>query len=235
MTVPGLPSTPEQVRAGQAVYSRAGLAIYDWLVLGLSNSWIWRCPTRRLLTHYDAHVSANHLDVGVGTGFFLDHCQFPSPPRLELLDLNANSLAVTARRVRRYQPGCWQRNVLEPWDLQPPRFTSIGLNYLLHCLPGNMAAKSVVFDHLQPSLEPGGVVFGSTLLQGDAPRSATARRLMAFYNQKGIFSNTDDDRAGLERELARRFTASEVVMVGCAALFWGRRGSAPAANVSASP
>lgn len=176
----------------------------------------------RPLAHYNEHVTASHLDVGVGTGYFLDRCQFPAPPRLELLDLNANSLAATARRVRRYQPRCWQRNVLEPWELPTPRFTSIGLNYLVHCLPGDMASKSVVFDHLLPYLEPGGVVFGSTLLQGDAPRSATAQRLMAFYNHKGIFSNTHDAEVTLRQALAQRFDEYQVKIIGCAALFSAR-------------
>ena len=86
---PGSAVTPEQVVAGQAVYSRRALHLYDPIVLGLSNRLIWKCPTPRLLTHYERHVTANHLDVGVGTGYFLDRCRFPSTtPRIALLDLN---------------------------------------------------------------------------------------------------------------------------------------------------
>ncbi|HZM07834.1 MAG TPA: hypothetical protein VFC11_05185 [Methylocella sp.] len=61
--------SPEQIAAGQAVYTKRMLGIYDWLVLGLSNRLIWRCPTQGLVAHYDRHVTANHLDVGVGTGY----------------------------------------------------------------------------------------------------------------------------------------------------------------------
>jgi hypothetical protein len=76
--------TPEQVVAGQAVYTKRMLGIYDWLVLGiydwlvlgLSNRLIWRCPTPGLVAHYDRHVTANHLYAGVGTGYFLDCCRF---------------------------------------------------------------------------------------------------------------------------------------------------------------
>jgi hypothetical protein len=60
--------TPEQVAAGQAVYTKRMLGIYDWLVLGLSNRLIWHSPTQGLVAHYDRHVTANHLDAGVGTG-----------------------------------------------------------------------------------------------------------------------------------------------------------------------
>src|SRR4051794_1502272 len=97
--------TAARIEAGQAIYTRSTLALYDALVLGLSNRFIWRCPTARLLDLYDAHVTANHLEVGVGTGYFLDRCRFPSEhPRLVLLDLNRNCLEATRRRVRRFRP-----------------------------------------------------------------------------------------------------------------------------------
>lgn len=68
----------EQVRAGHAAYTRRSLRLYDIVVLGLTNHLIWNCPTKRLLQNYNKHITANHLDVGVGTGYFLDHCRFPS-------------------------------------------------------------------------------------------------------------------------------------------------------------
>jgi hypothetical protein len=42
---------------------------------------------------------------------------------------------------------------------------------------------------------------------------------MAFYNSKGVFSNTQDDLETLTRELEKRFSAVHVETVGCAALF----------------
>ena len=95
----------KQVEAGQAVYTKLTLAIYDLWVLGISNRLIWKCPSFHLLELYNQHISGNHLDLGVGTGFFLDRCTFPtSNPRLFLMDLNPNSLEVTSRRVARYHP-----------------------------------------------------------------------------------------------------------------------------------
>jgi hypothetical protein len=49
---------------------------------------------------YDSNITANHLDVGVGTGYFLERearhqggrCQFSSSaPRIALMDLNATN------------------------------------------------------------------------------------------------------------------------------------------------
>jgi len=215
--------TPEQIFAGQAVYTRRVLSGYDFFVLGISNRWLWRCPTRRLELHYRAHLSANHLDVGVGSGYFLDRCKFPTPsPRLALMDMNEAALAYAAGRVSRYHPQCYVRSALAPIALDTPGFDSIGVNYLLHCLPGRMPEKAVVFDHLRPLMRPGAVLFGATLVQGDAPRNLPARRLMAFYNRKGIFSNTADTLDALTLELSLRFENVQVELVGCAALFAAR-------------
>ncbi len=212
-----------EVLAGQAVYSKTTLAIYDLLVLGLSNRLIWRCPTPLLLELYNQRVSANHLDLGVGTGYFLDRCRFPAQPRVVLVDLNANSLEATTQRISRYQPVSYRRNVLEDFAFEEKHFDSVGVNYLLHCMPGDIRAKAIVFDHIDRYLNPGGIVFGSTLLQGGVQRNAVAKRLMKIYNGKGIFGNESDSLEDLRNELARRFHDSNVRVVGCAALFWARK------------
>ncbi len=214
--------TPAQVEAGQAVYTRRALSSYDFTVLNVSNRFIWRCPTRHLEAHYARHVAADHLDVGVGSGFFLDRCRFPAAtPRVALMDLNANALAFTGERIARYAPEIYQRNVLEPIRIEAPPFDSVGMNYLLHCLPGTIASKGVVFDHLKALMSPGAVLFGSTLLQGGVPRTWPARRLMEIYNAKGIFSNREDHLDGLREALEARFINVSIEVVGCAALFAG--------------
>ncbi|HYH22581.1 MAG TPA: class I SAM-dependent methyltransferase [Azospirillum sp.] len=213
--------TDAAVHAGQAAYKDWVLRwVYDFWVLGVSNHWIWKCPTARLRAQYDANLSANHLDVGVGTGYYLGRCRFPSPaPRLALMDLNPNSLKHAGAGAARHAPELLRRNVLAPIAYDGRGFDSVGLMYLLHCLPGRMAEKAVAFDHLRPLMNPGAVVFGATLVQGDAPRSRAAQRLMDVYNAKGVFSNRDDTVAGLRAELAKRFARPEVELVGCAAVF----------------
>ena len=215
--------TPEQVKAGQAIYTKSTLRAYDFVVLGLSNRFVWECPSRRIEEHYNRHVTANHLDVGVGTGYFLDRCRFPSPtPRVALLDLNQSALEHAARRIARYKPETYRRNVLEPILLDTPKFDSVGINYLLHCLPGTIESKAVALDHLKALMNANAVLFGSTLLQRGVSRSWLAVRLMSGYNRKGIFSNQSDDLAGLEGALRQRFRDVVVEVVGCAAIFSGR-------------
>lgn len=214
---------PADVKAGQAIYSAGILRLYDWYVLGLSNRLVWRCPTAKIEQLYREHLSGNHLDVGVGTGYFLDRCPFPErSPRIVLMDLNPTCLAAASERIARYEPQQVQCNILEPIQYDGPQFASISMNYVLHCLPGTLSQKSVVFDHLKSLLRPNGTLFGSTILGDGLPRNLMAQTLMSVYNRKGIFSNQDDSLQALQDALDRRFESCRVDTVGCVALFWGK-------------
>jgi hypothetical protein len=210
----------DPTHAGQAIYNPATLALYDLVVLGISNRLIWQCPTRRILQLYDRHVTANHLDVGVGTGWYLDHCRFPgSDVRLGLMDLNTDSLRKAAGRLQRYKPELYRADVLKPIQINAKPFRSVSLSYLLHCLPGSITQKAVVFDHLTSLLERRGVLFGATLLSSGVERTGPARALMRVYNSKGVFSNDADSLDALRHELASRYKQVSIQVVGCAALF----------------
>lgn len=215
-------ATPQQIEAGQAVYTKRVLALYDYLVLGFSNRFIWKCPSQRIQAHYDRHITTNHLDVGVGTGYFLDRCRFPSTPHLTLVDLNPNSLEFASNRLARYKPQTFKRNVLEPIEIGTSEVDSVAVSYVLHCVPGTIESKAAAFDHLKDLMNPAAVLFGSTLLQGGVAQTWYAKRLMNIYNAKGIFCNERDDLEGLRRALAQRFRDVSVEVVGCVALFAGR-------------
>jgi len=209
---------------GAAVYTPAALALYDLAVLRFSNSLVWQCSSHVLLDFYNRHISAKHLDIGVGTGYFLDKCRFPSTtPQIALFDLNPNSLAKSAKRLRRYNPSCYLGNALHRIDIGMSDFDSISLNYFLHCLPGNLASKSIVFEHVKPLLKDGGVIFGSTILGEGVRHNPLAQQLMKIYNAKGIFSNLSDSRSDLEAGLKAHFDEHTIHIAGCVALFSARR------------
>ncbi|MDJ0799996.1 MAG: hypothetical protein QNJ51_24845 [Calothrix sp. MO_167.B12] len=65
--------TADNTILGAAIYSKSLLLIYDFFVLGLSNTFCWQCPTKLILNFYNQHISDKHLDVGVGSGYFLDN------------------------------------------------------------------------------------------------------------------------------------------------------------------
>lgn len=208
---------------GQRVYTPLTLAIYDLFVLGFSNRFLWGCPSSELAALYQRNAKARHLDVGVGTGYFLDNVHWPvKEPLITLFDLNPHSLRAAAERIERYEPKLQMGNVLETISLEG-KYNSIGLCYLLHCLPGGMSDKAVVFDHLMPLMEDDGVLFGATICQGAAPRSWAAQKLMNFYNRKGIFSNEMDDPEVLAAELDHRFRDVIIHRFGAVSLFEVRR------------
>jgi hypothetical protein len=210
--------------AGQRIYTPLVLRVYDLVVLEFSNRFAWHCPSERMLERYDRHIGRRHLDLGVGTGWYLDRCTWPvEPPEITLLDLNENSLSVAARRLERYGPRTVRANALDPLPLGDARFESAAANYLLHCLPGPIEAKAAVLAaNVRQYLEPGGVLFGSTILGRGVPHTRIGRRLLRMYNAKGIFSNADDDQLGLERGLTSRLRDVEIEIAGAVALFAGR-------------
>lgn len=210
--------------AGAAIYSKSVLSIYDMFVLGFSNRFAWRCPSRLIVDFYDEHVSGWHLDLGVGTGYFLDKCTFPTPhPQIALADLNPNSLEMAASRLRRYEPTTHVVNVLRPFWIKPASFDSIAMNYLLHCLPGDLQSKGVVFQNLKAMLNPkGGEVFGATILGQGVQHNLLGRTLMMIYNAKGTFCNHWDNSWELERALKTHFHNVDIRIIGCVAFFVGR-------------
>jgi hypothetical protein len=216
--------TSAEIEAGQRIYTPLVLRAYDLVVLGFSNRFAWRCRSATMLEQYERHVGGRHLDLGVGTGWYLDRCRWPvDEPEITLLDLNENSLALAARRLGRYRPRTVRANALEPLPLGDARYESAAANYLLHCLPGPLDSKAATLAaHLRPHLEPGGIVFGSTILGRGAPHTRLGRRLLRLYNRKGIFSNLEDDADGLEQGLASALTDVEIQVVGAVALFSAR-------------
>lgn len=216
--------TQEEIEAGQAVYSPLVLRLYDLLVLGLSNRLLWRCPTPEIVGLYDRNLTACHLDIGVGTGYYLDHACWPvQDPAITLLDLSLHSLEAAARRIARFGPRMIRANCLDPLPLAET-FDSAGLCYLFHCLPGSIRDKAVVLDRLRPHLASGARVFGATILQGNLPRSKAAQCLLDFYNRRGIFSNADDTLEDLESALRQRFEDVRIEVQGVVALFEARAG-----------
>jgi methyltransferase family protein len=206
--------------AGQARYTPAALRAYDVLVLGFNARVAWRCPAHRMVRFYEENMQSPHLDIGVGTGYLLDRCEPPtSAPDITLMDLNPNPLAFASKRLVRYRPKTHQANALEPFGLPAGSSRSVGLNWLLHCLPGDMASKGVVFDHARAVLVAGGRLFGSTILNAGVRHTRRSRWMMNQLNRDGTFCNLDDDLDGLRAALSARFDRPTVKVVGTVALF----------------
>lgn len=203
-------------------YTRSGLTPYD-LVLHLISGPLWGCPTGKVIDLYNAHISGNHLDVGIGTGYFLDRCRFPvERPRLVLMDSNPDPLEHASRRLARYAPQKLLASVLAPVPFDGERFDSVGLNHVVHCLPGTMREKGSAFGHLRALMNDGGTFFGATVLGQGVAHNKLGALWLSHFNAKGVLDNLRDDRDGLEAALREHFSSASVQVIGRTALFWAR-------------
>lgn len=203
--------------ASGGIYNPVTLRLYDAGVLGLTNRLIWRCPTATMVEHYRSHAGRSHLDVGPGTGYFLERIDSPS---LTLLDLNASCLAAASDRVGHGRSvASLQQSFFDPLPREHS-FDSIGLNFLLHCIPSH--EKWDRLSQLRGHLRPGGTIFGSTLIPDPETATLAARALNSTYNKLGVFGNADDTMDELENAL-RGYTEVSTRRVGQVALFSARR------------
>ncbi len=125
--------TSEDVVAGQKSYNPATLKFYDLTVYGFTCPVLWKVPRRELLGLYDRNISAEHLDIGVGSRFLLSKCAMPSADqRITLLDMNPHCLTHVKRRLSQYKVSTVQGNVLEPFPLPKRSHGSAALNLNRH-------------------------------------------------------------------------------------------------------
>lgn len=209
---------------GIKVYTPLSLKLYDWWVLGVSNRYAWNCSTERcLIPHFRNNMKNNHLDIGVGTGYYLTFT--PDICNVSLLDLNTSSLQAASERVGRTRvKESILHDVFNPYPLHlREQFDSVSMFYLLHCLPGDMNDKSEVIAHASTALTKEGHLFGATILGDDAGHNMFGRKLMKIYNQKGIFSNRTDSVEALTSVLSRYFHHVEITVEGRVALFKAER------------
>jgi SAM-dependent methyltransferase len=210
--------------SGASVYSPTILKLYDFGVLGLSNRFVWQCPTKTvLLPFYKEHLGRKHLDAGVGTGFYIARAGLTRSHQLGLLDLNENSLRAAAAQVKEAEVHTFLGDVMKPGS--EPAYTaydSVSLFYLLHCLPGTMDDKETAIANLKRYLAKDGVLYGATILGEEAAHNAMGRVLLKLYNDKGVFHNMGDTLEGLQRMLRRQFEDVQVRRHNKVALFVAR-------------
>jgi SAM-dependent methyltransferase len=203
---------------GQREYTPLFLKIYDPLILGLFSPFVWRCPTKRLVDGYRTHVGQRHLDVGPGTGYFLERAGLPDLSHVTLLDPNANVLRHSSRRLHPLDVTTIEADVLKPLPVAG-RFDSAALNGVLHCLPGPLWRKAAAVTNVAAVLEPTGVLFGASILGDSGRHTWLARSLLKANNRRGTFGNLDDSEEGLRDILEASFECVELATAGSMAIF----------------
>ncbi|HBQ2940102.1 TPA: class I SAM-dependent methyltransferase [Klebsiella pneumoniae] len=205
---------------GTKIYTPLTLKLYDWWVLCISNSYAWNCSTKDILIPYFLqNLSPNHLDIGVGTGYYLT--KIPAHYNISLMDLNPASLKAASARVGEDRIHYKVRHdVFEsyPEELHG-KFDSISMYYLIHCLPGTMEDKRIVIKNAKAALTKGGILYGATILGDKVRNNSFALKLLQIYNKKGIFSNFSDSEEELKKMLSHYFKNIDVIVKGAVAMF----------------
>ena len=99
---------------GQAGYNAAMLAIYDVWVLGFMSRAVWKVPVAQGVDRYRQHMGHRHLDVGPGTGYFIEKADPPRDTAITLLDPNRTVLRQAAKRLEERHPVTVEADVMTP-------------------------------------------------------------------------------------------------------------------------
>ncbi|HSL76260.1 MAG TPA: class I SAM-dependent methyltransferase [Candidatus Limnocylindrales bacterium] len=203
---------------GQADYTPRLLAAYDRVVIGFVAEFVWQTPLEPIMKGYRELIRDDHLDVGPGTGWFIERSSLPDGSKVTLLDPNPNVLRHASGKLKRLDVTTVEADVLKPLPVTGP-FQSAALNLVIHCLPGPMSRKALAIQHIAAVLAPTGRFFGATVLGRSAEHSWRARRVLTLFNWHGGFDNLDDSEEGLREILEASFEEVEIEIAGSAAVF----------------
>jgi SAM-dependent methyltransferase len=203
---------------GQREYTPFFLRIYDPVILGFFTPVVWRCPTTRLVEGYRRSVRSRHLDVGPGTGYFLERAGLPDGSPVTLLDPNVHVLDRASRRLHHLDITSIEADVCKPLPVAGP-FDSAAMNGVIHCLPGPLNRKAEAIANVAAVLAPPGVLFGASILGTSGRHTRLSRRLLESNNRRGVFDNLGDTEDGLREILGAWFENVDVETVGTMAIF----------------
>ena len=207
---------------GQAGYNPVMLAIYDLWVLGFMSRVVLHVPIPPFVENYRAHLGRRHLDVGPGTGYFLEKAAPPEDTEITLLDPNPHVLRRAGKRLASLSPHLVEADVMKPLPVAG-RFDSAALSFVLPCLRGPDSNKAIAIRNIADVLTPEGVLFGGTVLGLGERHTRPARAFLRAANKQGGFDNAGDTAEGLRAILTESFHDVAAETVGSAAMFTAQR------------
>ena len=167
---------------------------YDYFVNNINCKYVWKCDQRYIKKLYANNITNKHLEIGPGTGYFIKKYQFNN---LHLVDINQDildnskkNLSNSCQNIKIHNQNIFENNNKINEDI-----TSIGLSYVLHCVPNNL---DISIDNLVKNTKNDNqiTIFGSTVI----PNKKDFLAMTEIYtlNTLGIFNNINHNKDQLE-------------------------------------
>ena len=196
------------------------LKYYDYLVNEINCKYVWRCEPQNIINMYRQHCSSSHLEIGPGTGHFLlmsGKKQFNS---LGIMDINKKILNYSANQLgSQYNNiSIYHQNIFMSDNFDQIKPSSVGVNYVLHCVPGNLENKmEKLINNLSNNEKT--TIFGATVINDSERQTVSSKLLLKFLNKKGVFHNKEDYSYHLKDYLVKNNIRHELQIIGNVLLF----------------
>ena len=191
------------------------LFFYDYLVNDLNCSFVWKCSQRNILHNY-RNISDNHIEIGPGTGYFLKNKTFDT---LQLLDINNDILTNASLNLKGNcsQIKSFQHDIFTSSLPQLSKCNSIGLTYVLHCLPGKIENN---LDNLIRHIPYKNYnLYGASVIRDPVEKNSLAEMELFWLNKIGVFNNSNDTYSSLEKYFKKNNFQYDLKLEGYVAIF----------------
>jgi len=166
---------------------------YDKVVNQINCEKVWKCSQQNIINNYQENINCNHLEIGPGTGLFLKKENLNTQlEKLTLVDINTKILNYSKKELEKEYSHV-NALVYDLFSYEIPSnivFNSVGINYVLHCIPGNLQTK---LDKLISNLGNNKYnLFGASVICDPLHMNPIAEYELMFLNSFGIFNNNND-------------------------------------------
>ena len=196
---------------------------YDHIVNRINCLYAWKCSENYIINHYRSNISSYHLEIGPGTGYFLKRHNLRknlSIQQLTLLDINENILDYSKKHLKNDYDHDIQTLHYDIFSKKIPehiKFNSVGINYVLHCIPGNLQHN---IDILINNLGNNGYnLFGATVICDPLYMNPIAEYELMLLNSLGIFNNRNDTYDQFNEYLINNNIRHNIVKRGYVTIF----------------
>ena len=198
----------------QSNFVSKNMKLYDLLVNKINCRFIWRCHENNIHQNYNKCISKNHLEIGPGTGYFIEKYKFN---KLLINDINKNILQYSSLYLKTHNPKLIQCNLFNQ-KLNVKNINSIGINYVLHCVPGKLEDKLFkLINNLEYKNKL--CLFGATVINDPEYNNIFSKYMIFWLNYMNIFNNKNDYSYNLVKKCEANNLNIEWKIIGCVMIF----------------